>query len=135
MDENQPNNNHRRDFFKKMLLFTGAGVLAQTLGRTHAFAADLLPIDMSGKKRTDADNKACVGVATGLGYTDNLDSSLKAKKIVKADKPGFKANEQICSKCMFYNYKKETPEKPTCQLIAQCLVNPKGSCNSWAPKA
>lgn len=133
--------NNRRDFFKKLFFFTSAGAIVHLMSKSFsAYAAEATLIDMSGKKRTDADNKACVATANGIGYVEDLDKALKAKKITKADKPGannkiWKPNEQTCKNCSFYNYKKETPEKPTCMLIPQCLVHEKGSCNSWNPKA
>ena len=116
---------NRREFFKKVFIYTSAGAMVQVLARNVA-QADLLPIDMTGKKRKDEDNKACVVTATSIGYVDSLDKALKDKKITR--QPG-----ETCEKCMFYDFQKNG--KPTCQLIQKCLVNPKGSCNSWVKKA
>ena len=131
----------RREFFKKVLFYTSAGVVVQALAKSVSWAAgELAVIDMTKTKRKDADNEESVKIATSLGYVANLDEALKAKKIAKTDRPGaagkvIKANEQVCETCMFYNYKKETPAKATCQLLSKVLVAPKGSCNSWSPKA
>ena len=131
----------RRNFLKNLCLIAGAGILAKTLSPQSAQAQteELKTIDMSEKKRTDAANKESVGLARGLGYVENLEKGLKEKKIAKTDRPVgakvWKANEQTCDNCMFYNYKKENPPKATCQLMSKILVHPKGSCNSWQAKA
>jgi High potential iron-sulfur protein len=132
---------NRREFFKKVLFYTSAGVVVQALAKSIAWAGDLAVIDMTGKKRKDADNTESVNIAKSLGYVPNLEAGLKAGKIKKEDKPGtaagkvWKAAEQKCSNCQFYNYKKETPAKATCMLMQKVLVDSNGSCNSWAPNA
>jgi hypothetical protein len=131
----------RREFFKKVFFYTSAGALVHVLAKSYsAEAAEPKLIDMTEKMRKDSDNKTCIGIATGLGYVEDLDKALKDKKIVKADKPGannkvWKPTEQTCENCMFYNFKKESPAKSTCQLIPSCLIHKKGSCNTWTPKA
>ncbi len=135
---------NRRQFFKQVFVYTSAGALTHLLVNSEAFAAEPMLIDITGKKRTDADNKACVSTAKSIGYVEDLDAAIKnpaaAKKdspsyMAKTDKPGHKAATQTCDSCIFFNYKKETPVKPTCTLLPKCLVHAKGSCNSWAPKA
>lgn len=130
--------NNRREFFKKAFFYTSAGVLVQTFARyAHSAAAELKLIDITGKKRTDADNKESLGMAQGLGYVEDLKKALAEKKTTKTDRTAgaktWKAAEQTCDTCMFYDYKKEG--KPTCQLLPKVLVHAKGSCNSWQPKA
>lgn len=131
--------NNRREFFKKVFFYTSAGAIVHVLARGHrAQAAELKLIDMTGKKRTDEDNKKCVGVAGGLNYVDDLGKALKDKKITKEDKPGannkiWKTTEQNCSTCAFYTVEGKGTGK--CTLIPGCLVAEKGSCNTWAPKA
>ena len=89
------------------------------------------------QKHTDADNKQCVSIGKSLNYVEDLDKALAAKKITKetrvVGKKSYKAAEQNCSTCLFFDHKKEG--KPTCQLIPKCLVHDIGSCNSWSPKA
>ncbi len=132
---------NRREFFKKVLFFTSAGIAVQAFAKSIAWAAEMAVIDMTGKKRKDADNTESVNVAKSLGYVPNLAAALKAKKIDKTDKPGttagkiWKPTEQVCENCQFFNFKKETPAKPTCMLLQKVYVETKGSCNSWAPKA
>jgi High potential iron-sulfur protein len=132
----------RREFFKKVFFYTSAGALIQIFAKNLSFAAAsaLSLIDMTGKVRTDADNKECVGVAKGIGYVEDVSKALAAKTTTKADRTGsggkvFKPADQTCDTCMFYNYKKATPPEATCQLLPKCLVHAKGSCNSWSPKA
>ena len=131
---------NRREFFKKIFFYTSAGMLVHALVRAKAFAGELKLIDMSGKKRTDSDNKQCVATAKGINYVEDLNKALKEKKITKKDMPGvggktWKAADQTCINCGLYNFKKENPPKATCALIPACLIHEKGSCNSWNPKA
>jgi hypothetical protein len=134
----------RRNFFKQVFFYTSAGALTHLLMNSEAFAAGPMLIDMTGLKRKDPENKACVTTAKGIGYVEDLAKAIKdpaaAKKMspnfaVTTDKPGHKAATQLCDTCMFYNFKKETPAKPTCMLLPACFVHAKGSCNSWAKKA
>lgn len=136
--------NNRRNFFKQVFFYTSAGALTHLFINSDAFAAEPLLIDITGKKRTDPDNVASVATAKSIGYVEDLEKAIKdpagTKKAMpnftaKTDKPGFKAAQQTCDTCMFYNYKKETPAKPTCTLLPKCLVHAKGSCNSWTAKA
>ncbi len=131
----------RREFFKKIIFYTSAGVVVQALARSVTWAAEELGlIDMTKAKRKDAANEESVKIAAGIGYVSNLDAALKAKKATKADKPGaagkvWKAGEQTCDNCALFNMTKATPVKATCALLPKVLVDAKGSCNSWAPKA
>lgn len=141
MSSTEINTTARREFFKKVLFYTSAGVVAQAFARTISWAADELKvIDMTKTKRKDPANEESVKTAVALGYVSDLSAAIKAKKVTKTDRPGaagkvVKAADQTCENCMFFNYKKETPAKATCQLLQKVLVDAKGSCNSWSPKA
>ncbi len=134
-------NNERREFFKKVLFYTSAGVVVQAFARSISWAADELKvIDMTKQKRKDPANEEMVKIASGLSYVSDLSAALKAKKITKTDRQAaagkiVKAADQVCENCQFFNFKKETPAKATCMLLQKVLVDQKGSCNSWAPKA
>jgi hypothetical protein len=133
-------NINRRAFLNYSVKALSFGAVISLVGLNNklwAAPGKLLVIDMSEKKRKDADNKQCVGIAKGLGYVENLDAALKSKKTVKETRTfgakTFKPIEQNCSTCQFYDYKKDG--QPTCQLLPKCLVHDIGSCNSWVPKA
>jgi len=132
-------NSGRRDFFKSVFFYTGAGILVNILARGTTYAADALQlIDMSQTKRKDPTNAECVKAAKGINYVDNLEKALKDKKITKSDMPGaggkvWKVKEQTCDTCALYDYKHDG--QATCQIIPNCLVSKKGSCVAWAPKA
>lgn len=119
----------RRLFLKKFFFYTSAGAFVHVLAKSFLFAAP-------AQKSTGADG-ACHGpTAKSINYVEDLAKALKQKTMTKTDRPGtagkvWKATQQTCDTCMLYNYKKETPPQPTCQLIPGCLVKPKGSCNSW----
>lgn len=87
---------------------------------------ELLPIDVTGKIRTDADNKACLSMATTVKYVENLEKELKANP-----KYPRKAGE-TCDACSLYDTQKEG--KPKCTLFAKCFVHAKGSCMTWTKK-
>jgi hypothetical protein len=123
---------NRREFFKKVLFYTSAGAAIQIFAKNQLLAADapLKPV---------AADPACQKVAAGLGYVEDLAKALKAHKIQKKDMPGAggavtKAADQRCENCALFNMLKKTPAVPSCALIQNCAVNPKGSCNSFAPK-
>ncbi|MEQ1665711.1 MAG: high-potential iron-sulfur protein, partial [Bdellovibrionales bacterium] len=123
----------RRELLKKVFFYSSAGILANILLRNNSYAAELQVIDITGKVRTDADNAECLKIATGINYVPDLAVAIKDKKITKSDMKTpagkeWKANQQTCANCALFNYKKETPEKPTCQLLPKCLVAAKGSC-------
>lgn len=134
----------RRDFFRRVFLLVGAGVLLDTVFRRGAWAQDnkLDYIDLTEKKRTDAANKACVQQAKNLNYRDkaaDLAKDIKAKK-VKSSVPEFKdkagkviaLEERTCAKCLFFA--RTNPNVHTCDVIPGCLVRPEGSCTSFTPK-
>lgn len=140
-ENNAPVESPRREFFKKVLFYTSAGVVVQALAKSVTWAAEELAlIDMTKTKRKDAANEESVKSAISNGYVANLDAAIKAKKVTKADKPGaagkvWKADEQTCENCALFNMAKATPPKATCALFPKVLVDAKGSCNSWSPKA
>ena len=125
---------NRRHFIR----ITGLAALSTfalgTFQLAKTYASELKLIDMSGKKRKDKVNQTAVKQAQGIGYVEDLEAALKAKKVKKTDQPGFKASEQTCLTCQFY---KETEKgvAGTCTLIPKVLVHSEGSCNTWVRKA
>lgn len=121
--------NSRREFFKKMALYTAAGALMQSIAQSVK-AAGLKLIDMKAKSPV-------VDTAKSIGYVENLAASIKSKAVTKTDKTvgakSFKAADQTCDTCMFFDMQKKGED--TCTLLTGVLVHKKGSCNSWAPKA
>lgn len=130
----------RRDFFRNLLLAGVSGAFAPTLLATLAEAADPELVDMTGTKRKDPQNTACVAAAKNVKYHDSiagLDKEYKAGKIGKPNSFKDKAGKEIpflertCDKCALFGM----AGKPgTCPLVAGCLVAAKGSCASWSPK-
>ncbi len=131
---------NRREFFRNLMLAGIAGAFAPTLIATLAEAAEPELVDMTGKKRTDPANAACMAAAKNVHYHDNvaeLDKEYKAGKMGKPNSFKDKAGKEIpflernCAKCALYGM----AGKPgSCPLIAGCLVSPKGACASWSPK-
>lgn len=132
-------NNNRREFFRNLLLAGVAGAVLPSLITEFAQAEDLLPIDMTGKKRKDATNVACVTAAKNLHYHDDakdLEKEFAGGKIGKPndlkDKAGkfIAVKDRHCDKCALYGISKPG----VCALINGCTVAAAGSCTSWSPK-
>ena len=129
----------RRGFIKS---FSAYAAVASTLSFLSRFAqaAELKLIDITGTKRKDPDNEACVKLLKPLGYVEDLAAALKSKQVTnKKDIPGvggkiWKPAEQTCDTCSLYK-EKRGPTESNCLISPKCLVHAKGSCNTWAPKA
>lgn len=144
---NTQNPNSRRDFFKHLLVLSGAATLSHFLGHTPGFAQSSDKkepelIDMTGKKRKDPTNETCVKAAKSINYYDkaeDLEKAIKAKT-VKFTPPTFKdktgkdipLQKRTCDTCALFAL--TNPKLNTCALINGCLVAPKGSCTSWSLK-
>lgn len=117
----------RRDFFRNVLIAGVTGAILPTL-LTHT---------------AQADDPSCNGTAAAknLHYHDNaadLEKEFaKDKKLGKPNSFKDKAGKEIpvsqrhCEKCALYGLSKPG----SCAVLAGCLVNAKGSCTSWSPKA
>ncbi len=132
-------NQNRRDFFRNMLLAGVGGAILPTVVSQLVQAEDLLPIDMSGKKRKDPANATCVTAAKNLHYHDDakdLEKEFAGGKIGKPNDLKDKAGKVIpvkdrhCDKCALFGLSKPK----VCALINGCTVAEKGSCISWSPK-
>lgn len=126
----------RRMFSKRMLqglsflalgsLFKGVDAFAKP--KKHKKAGGALGkkcdqmIDMTKKKRTDANNTAAVATATAIGYIDDANHAKNKKE------PSAK-----CESCMFF--KGVDKGCGTCQLIPNVQIHAEGYCNSWTKKA
>lgn len=134
---------NRRDFLKiSSLTALAATVGAQvvTFGKkAWAQAVALALVDMSKKKRTDAENAKAVGILQGLGYVEDADAAEKAKKITRVDKPHpgggtMSAKKQYCNNCAFYaeDAKIDKKEHSKCKIVpAEVQVHFSGYCNTY----
>lgn len=121
---------NRRGFLKGTL---GIAALAAISARSViGWAEDkaLKLIDMSGKKRTDEENKKAVSIAKGLNYVEDATAADKAGKIKRVEKMGVKGSDQTCANCQFYT-EVEKGKSGKCMLIPGVLVHAEGWCNSW----
>ena len=136
---------NRREFLKaSVAVGLALGALTKLVAFSKAAVAEALAlVDLTGKKRTDAANKAAIGILAGLGYVENVEKAEKAGKIHRTDKPNpsggtFPAKAQRCMTCALMEPQYVNGNKPgKCMLVPGVLVHPTGYCNSYSvnPKA
>ena len=88
-------------------------------------------IDMSKKKRTDKSNNQAVGIATGFGYVEDIDQSMKSGKNIKR-----KTKNANCANCAQYEARGQS-KCGICKIIpvSGVTVHENGYCNIWTPKS
>lgn len=133
--------NSRRAFLKKLIAASVIGGVAPFLSRESLAQNKPELIDMTLKKRKDAQNATCVTAAKNIKYNDSAAALAKDYSSGKIPKPGSfkdKAGKEIpyesrtCSKCALFGM--PDPKVANCVLIPGCLVATQGSCSSWSPK-
>lgn len=93
----------------------------------------LMLIDITGKKRTDAANKAVLGVAKGINYVPDVAKAVKDGQAKFQAKNGVKPEAQFCNTCLFHQ-PYGAAEGVKCTMLNGVLVHEKGGCASWAKK-
>jgi hypothetical protein len=132
----------RRRFFKYTFMAAAGGFLIDALSGRTAMADEPKLIDLTGKTRSDAANKACIVSANAINYRNSaaeVAKDIKSGKIKTTvvsfkDKTGkeIPVEKRECQKCALFAL--TNPKLNTCALINGCLVNPTGACTSWSLK-
>jgi len=110
----------RRNILKQSLFGLSAIAAAAIVSPNKVFAEDGLP-------KLEEDDPMAIGV----GYKHNANEVDIVKYPKRAGEEGAK---QFCENCALYSGEKDA-ESGKCAIFPGKLVNAKGWCSAWAPKA